>query len=138
MDSIKCTGEYHFEWLDGSGRVVVYKNVITQLFFNGVFAALNGGTHDIAVTDMATGTGTTAAMKADTALQAQVFSKAISSKSVSATKFTAKLLLGTGESNVTIREIGVFAGSTLISRCNVNIEKTAGLQLLVTYTLTME
>lgn len=138
MDNVKCRGEYQFEWLDGSGRVETYKNVVTQSFFNGVFAALNNTAHNIAITTMATGTGTNAAMKSDTALQTQIFSKAVSSTAVSLTKFTAKLLLGTTESNATIREIGVFAGATLVSRCNVNIEKTAGLQLLVTYTLTME
>jgi trehalose/maltose hydrolase-like predicted phosphorylase len=141
QDVGSAKGVYRFEWLDDAGRVVKakeYHNVVTQNFFTGVFAALNGTTHDIIATHIATGTGTTAALRSDTALVAEVFRKAVSSKVVTATKFTAKLLLGSAESNVVIREVGVFAGSSMLSRCNVNIEKTASLQLLITYTLTME
>ena len=141
QDAGSAKGVYRFEWLDESGRIVKakeYHNVVTQNFFTGVFAALNGTTHDLAATHIATGTGTSAALRANTALETEVFRKAISNTVVTATKFTAKLLLSAAESNVTIREVGVFAGSSMLSRCNVNIEKTASLQLLITYTLTME
>lgn len=142
QDILKYKGEYCFEWLDAQGRKTgrkeTYKNVLTQGFFDALFDALSGNTHDLEITAMATGTGTNAAMKADIALQTQVFSKGLSSSSTTSTKYIAKMLLATTESNVIIREIGVFASSVLFSRCNVNIEKTAAIQLLITYTLTLE
>ena len=84
-------------------------------------------------------------MKANTALQTEVFRKAITTKTYNATQFICKLSLGADESVFTIREIGLFAdgtdtlgSGTLFSQCNVNIAKNASTQYLITYTITAQ
>lgn len=142
-------GEYFFEAYENGKRAPkydrYYHNVITQNFFTGVFQLLNAATGaDIHLTHMATGTGTGAALKTNTALGTEAFRKALSSKSYTATQFTAKLSLGTTESNFTIKEIGIFANATdtagsgtLISRCLVDIAKNSNITYLITYKLTL-
>jgi len=142
-------GEYFFEAYENGKRAPqydrAYHNVIVQNFFTGVFQLLNAATGaDIHLTHMATGTGTGAALKTNTALGTEAFRKALSSKSYTATQFTAKLSLGTTESNFTIKEIGIFANATdtagsgtLISRCLVDIAKNSNITYLITYKLTL-
>jgi len=142
-------GEYFFEAYENGKRAPKYDrhyhNVITQNFFTGVFQLLNAATGaDIHLTHMATGTGTGAALKTNTALGTEAFRKALSSKTYTATQFTAKLSLGTTESNFTIKEIGIFANATdtagsgtLISRCLVDIAKNSNITYLITYKLTL-
>lgn len=147
-DNIKIYGEYNFIFLDEKGNFLKeenYKNVITQNLFNGLFDALDGTACALQLTHIATGDGTASALKADTALGNEIFRKAISSKSFTATKAIFKLSLATSESAFVIKEIGAFAEATgtpgsgvLLSRCNVNIDKNASTQLLITYTITAE
>lgn len=148
-DTAIANGEYFFEAYENGKRAPkydrYYHNVITQNFFTGVFQLLNAATGaDIHLTHMATGTGTTTATKADTALGTEAFRKALSSKSYTTTQFIAKLSLGTTESNFTIKEIGIFANATdtagsgtLISRCLVDIAKNSNITYLVTYIITL-
>lgn len=119
--------------------------MITQLLFNGLFNALDGSPDNLEITHIALGTGTNAASKSDTALQTEVFRKAISSKSQSNTQFIVKLSLAPAEAVFNIREVGIFANATLtpgsgtlIARANVNIDKNASTQLLLTYTITAQ
>lgn len=150
MEMMKAIGEYHFEGFDKNGVKVIdrtFHNILTQEFFTRVFKFLNQEisapeVDALNLTHMATGTGTATPTKADTALGAEVFRKAISSKTYSANKFTCKLSLDTSESNFTITEIGTFAkatdtagSGTLISRALVNIPKTSAIKYLVTYTI---
>ena len=133
----KITGTYIIE--DDAGNVYTKKNVIVQNFFTAVISYLNGTTTAaIGVTKFGFGTGTTAAAKADTALAASVFEKAITAGYVGSTYYKCKVVLGPSECNFRIREIGVFAGSTLISRVNVDKTKTSSNQYTVTYILTIE
>ena len=153
MDLLKATGEYRVEGFDLSGNKVsdqTFKNVLTQGFFTGIFQFLNQAVSapDVAslnLSHMATGTGTTPASKSDTAMQTEVFRKAISSKTYTTKKFICKLSLDTSESNFTITELGTFANGTdtsgsgtLISHAIVNIEKNANLKYLITYTITLQ
>ncbi len=153
MEMMKATGEYRIEGFDKNGAKVddrTFKNVLTQEFFTRIFKFLNQGisapeVDALNLTHMATGTGTTTPSKSDTALGAEAFRKAISSKTYSANKFTCKLSLDTSESNFTITEIGTFAKASdtagsgaLISRALVNIAKTSAIKYLVTYTITCQ
>lgn len=146
MDDVAIAkGEYIFEAYENGKRAPRYdrryENVIVQSFFTGVFQLLNAATGaDIHLTHMATGTGTAAALKTNTALGSEQFRKALSSKSYTSTQFTVKLSLGTTESNFTIKEVGIFANATdtagsgtLISRCLVDIAKNSNITYLVTY-----
>lgn len=151
-EKMTASGEYRFEGFDLQGKKVLDKtfhNVLTQLYFTGIMKLLNQAIDSPAaaslnLTHMATGTGTTAAMKSDTKLVTEGFRKDISSKTRQDTKFICKLNLAAGESNYTITEVGTFANGTgtadsgtLISRAVVNIEKNANISYLITYTITM-
>ena len=140
-DKLNMFGEYHIEGWENGVKTIDFKkkNVITQTLFNAFFDALDGTTTPIEIAEIATGTGTNTAMKSDTALQTEVFRKAISSKSRTSKQFIVKLSLGTAESAFVIREIGVFTSDgDMISRVNVNIDKNSSTQLLITYTLTAQ
>jgi len=146
IDSSKFKGEYKFEGFDLNGKKVfdkTYKNVLVQNYFNEIFAMLNGDAVALELTHIATGDGVTAPLKANVALENELFRKAISSKSITATQFILKLSIAASESVFTIKEIGVFAEATdtplsgiLISRCAVDVVKNASTQYLVTYTIT--
>ena len=140
-DSIKLKGSFRFEGFDENGKKVFdksYNNIIVQSAYTAIFKMLKGETHSLTLSHMATGTGTTAALRADTALEMELFRKAITSQSYTNLRYTCKLSLAASESVATIREIGVFADTVLFSRCNVNIVKTNAIQLLITYTITTE
>jgi len=148
-------GVYEFMALDAKRAMRmpehdhVVKNVVTQGFFTAVFRFLNQAisSPDIAelnLTHFATGTGTATPMKADTALGAEYFRKGISVKSFGLTSFVCKTVIGPTESNIVIKEVGLFANGsstpgsgTLISHCPTNIDKNANIQYIVTYTLTL-
>ena len=136
-DKLKAKGVYNIEhWQDGklikSERI---NNVVVQSFFTAVYNCLAGTSTSIPITHLATGDSITAATRTDTALGNELFRKAISTVTGGTANFTAKTSLTPDESNFTIREIGLFSNTTLISRVNVNISKNENVQLLVTYTL---
>lgn len=145
---MKLKGQYRFEGFNDKGEKVfdkTYSNVITQNLFTNFFKNLNAESAVLNLTHIATGSGTNAAAKTDTALQTEVFRKAITTKTYGTTTFVCKLSLGASESVFTICEIGLFANGTdtagsgtLFSRCNVNIAKNASTQYLITYTITAQ
>lgn len=138
FDRSKITGTYYIT-NDATGETVIKKNVVVQGFFSAVISYLNGTTTAaIGITKLAAGTGTNAAMKSDTALQTQIAEKAITSSSVSTTQYQCKIVLAPSEFVGRIRELGIFAGSTLISRVNVDVTKNASTQYTVKYILTIE
>lgn len=143
----RVNGHYKIERLDGDKWVVVQekKNVVVQGFFTGLFASLQGIDTPMEVTHFALGTGTETAKKANTALETETFRKARTSISSTPTSLIAKLSLAPIEAVMTIREIGLFMEATdtpgsgnLLSRVNVNVEKNASTQYLITYTLTIQ
>ena len=134
---LKAKGVYNIEhWQDGklikSERI---NNVVVQNFFTAVYNCLAGTSTSIPITHLATGDGTATAARTDTALGNELFRKAISTVTGGTTNFTAKTSLTPDESNFTIREVGLFSNTALISRVNVNIAKNENVQLLITYTL---
>ena len=142
----KIYGVYHIEGFRDGVKVEDYtfKNVVTQLFFNNVFALLNGGA-SLSVSHIATGTGSAAAAKSDTALVTEVFRKPVTSKSYTTIQFMTKLSIAASESVYHIREIGLFCNGSmipgsgvLISRAVVDIVKNISTQYTITHILTME
>jgi hypothetical protein len=143
-------GTYLFEGYKAGKLVDVrkYDNIITQLFYDRLWSFINADNETpdfdaLAANYFATGTDATVATISDTLLVAEGFRKAISTKNYTDSVFSMKTLLGTADSNFTIREVGIFAGATdttdsgiLLSRCNVNIEKLSTIQYFVTYTIT--
>lgn len=141
-EKIKLKGSYRFEGFDAvTGAKVfdkTYNNIIVQNVYTAIFKILKGEAHTMTLSHMATGTGTNPALRADTALQTEIFRKAITTQSYTTLVYKCKLSLAASESVGTVREIGVFADTVLFSRCNVNIVKTNSVQLLITYTITTE
>lgn len=147
IDHVKASGVYTIEGIDADGKRVFIEthNVLTQTFFTRVFTQLSGGSGALNITHLAVGTGTNAAAKSDTALQTETGRKAVSSMTVNSTKITVKTSIAASELISTWREIGIIlagtdtAGSgTLLSRASINYTKTASIQLLVTYVLTLQ
>lgn len=136
-DIIKVKGRYEFFNVD-TKETKVFDNLVVQGFFTNIFKAMKGETFYLQVKDFATGSGTNAAIKSDTTLQTEYFRKAISSINYNTTQCVIKTTLAPSESNITIKEVGIFdTNGGLISRANVNIEKNASTQYIVTYTMTI-
>ena len=136
-DQLKACGVYHIEqWQDGKLiKKERIKNVVVQNFFTAIYSCLAGSSTSIPITHIATGDGIATAARTHAALGNELFRKAISTVTGGTTNFTAKTSLTPDESNFTIREIGLFSNTTLISRVNVNIPKNENVQFLITYTL---
>lgn len=135
---LKAKGVYNIEhWQDGKLiKKERINNVVVQSFFTAVYNCLaDVAPMDLPITHLATGDGIATAARTDTALGNELFRKAISTVTGGTANFTAKTSLTPDESNFTIREIGLFSNTTLISRVNVNISKNENVQLLITYTL---
>ena len=135
---LKAKGVYNIEhWQDGKLiKKERINNVVVQSFYTALYNSLaNVAPMNLPVTHLATGDGTATAARTDTALGNELFRKAISTVAGGTANFTAKTSLTPDESNFTIREIGLFSDTALISRVNVNIAKNENVQLLVTYTL---
>lgn len=146
-------GHYTVEAIEPkAGRVVrrwEYDNIITDLFYSGLFSLLNEAIEQpnsdaLNITHIALGTGETLPVLADTRLGAEYFRKAVSSKTHSGHIFTCKLSMLPSEGNGAVKELGVFAratdtagSGTLISHCAANFEKNANLKMLITWTLTI-
>jgi len=140
-------GIYKIEKLEGNKWITVEekKNVVVQGFFSGLFTHLQGIDTPMEVTHFALGTGSSTALKADAALETEVFRKERTSIYATPTSLVVKLSLAPSEAVMTIREIGLFMEATdtagsgnLLSRVNVNVEKNASTQYLITYTLTIQ
>jgi len=151
-DKIKINGYYLFEGFDLNGKKVFekeFENTITNNLFSTVinfFDNSSGQPNDVLnVSHIALGLGTTNAVKTDTILEYEQFRKQISTKSRTVNQFTYKLSLIGEEANFNIREVGTFANADntvnnglLISRANVNINKTSSIQYLVTFRLIIQ
>ena len=98
----RVSGHYKIERLDGDKWVTVQekKNVVVQGFFTGLFTHLQGTDTPMEVTHFALGTGTTTAMKANTALETETFRKARTSISSTPTSLIVKLSLAPSEAAV--------------------------------------
>jgi len=133
-DFVGLKGVYTF--FNQNGEIDVFENVVVQNVFSGLFGALNGVAPLIQITHLAVGTGTTTASRNDTALVTETYRKPISVITVSNTGVLVKTNFAPGEITGVFKEIGIFAGSTLISRANIDKTINAADQFLVTYTLT--
>ena len=136
-EKIKIKGVYEFKNMD-TGEVKRFENIVVQNFFDNIFKAVKGETSFLEAVDFATGDGTTAAIKTDTALENELFRKNLTLITSTDTKVIMKTNLAPSESNFQIKECGIFAtDGSMISRANVDIEKNASTQYLVSYTITI-
>lgn len=123
---------------DETGEIIAAHNVITTGLFTAILNNLNNTATGFAITKLAAGTGTNTAAFTDTALQTQIAEKAITSSSITTTQYKCKIILAPSEFVGNIKEMGMFAGSTLISRVNVDFPKNSSTQYTVNFTLTLQ
>lgn len=133
-DKTSVTGKYYFI-NNTTGETLVKKNVVVQGFFTAVLQNLHGESTGFAVTKIAAGTGTAPAMITDTALGNQTNEKTITSSLITLSRYQCKTILGPSEFVGSFTEFGIFAGSLLISRVNVDFVKNNSSQYTVIYQL---
>ena len=129
---------------------IVFENAITQGYFTAIHNFLSQDISGAAADSMslnyiAVGTGTNTAGRSDTDLQTEYFRKAITAKSFSASKYSARLSIDVTEGNPVgeyIKEVGILANATgtagtgiLFSRANVNIQKNDNIRLNILWEL---
>lgn len=111
--------------------VTAGKNVLRNALYSGATATL---------TDISVGTGSTIPGVTDTALVAEVFKKALTSRSTPAeTKIVVDMYLASSEANGnTLTEAGLWAGATFFARVtHTGIAKNAGLELTYRWEITI-
>lgn len=119
-------------------KVIDFDNQLTNLYKNDVLTQLNSGTtNGLQIKYLAIGTGTNTASPTDTQLQTEVFRVQPTSRAITADYVQTIWVIPVQMGNFTYKEIGVFAGNAtatlnsgmLISRVNVNIEKTESMEV---------
>lgn len=119
-------------------KVIDFDNQLTNLYKNDVLTQLNAGTtNGLQIKYLAIGTGTNTASPTDTQLQTEVFRVQPTSRAITADYVQTIWVIPVQIGNFTYKEIGVFAGDAtatlnsgmMISRVNVNIEKTESMEV---------
>lgn len=109
------------------------KNVVVTVGKN--YLATGAGLADF--TEIAAGTGATAATSADTALVSEAFRK-VGSLSSSLNVFQNSATYLPGDGSGLIQEIGLFAGSTLLARQTISsFNKTVSNSMIVVWQITI-
>lgn len=152
MEQLKYKGAYLITAKDAStGKILWaerFDNLLTQINqqvrVQQLLGTYTGPFDQLQLKYFAFGTGTTAPAVTDTALETEIFRKAITQVTNPAPGVVQTIVsLNTSEANFTIREIGVFAGSDatgtpgsglLVSRVAVNIQKNSNIILNVVRT----
>lgn len=127
-------GQFRVEFLEArSGRLIaqsVIDNLITDGGINYTYQRWAGLVAD-PFTDIGVGTDGRAAANGDVALYAEVLRKAIA-PSVTPAGLESAVVFTDVEANVTIREIGLFAGAVLVARATCELAKDDQISLRIT------
>jgi len=110
--------------------------MITTVGLNHVRDMLGGGA--VRPSHIAVGTGTGATTLGITALETEVFRRAIDRRTREDLRFTAQILIQQSEANDNeLSEVGLFAGSVLVARALLSptISKTASIEVTVAHEL---
>lgn len=119
-------------------RTIDIDNQLTNLYKQSVLNQLNGASFDdLEIKYLAVGTGDTPASASDTQLEDEQFRQIPTTKQLFADYEQTIWVIPTNLGNFTYKEIGVFAGNAtstadsgmLLSRINVNIEKTSSMEV---------
>lgn len=123
------------------------KNLITTAGKSSIADALRGTTDNNKgiATWHAVGTGTTAPVEADTDLEAEIFRKLISVRTVAANVASFQTFFTTSEANATLRELGLFGddassipgSGTLFARVAINRVKSSNDTLTILHEVTI-
>lgn len=115
-----------------------FDNQLTNLYRNSVLNQLYGNTFDdLEIKYLGIGTGDAPASATDTQLGTEVFRVIPTSQTIVDNYVQTIWVIPTQIGNFTYKEIGVFCGTataslnsgTMISRVNVNIEKTSSMEI---------
>lgn len=144
-EGLRLKGHYELVCRDViTGEVKIYSldNQLTSLYQNDVLKQLKGESFDsLDIRYIAVGTNSATATKNDTQLGAEIFRRQPQRQVIDSANsyLLTTMIILPSEAIATIREIGVFCGNAtasantgmLISRVNVNIEKTASMELSI-------
>lgn len=141
-ENIKLKGHYKFTLEDvytGEVEVYEYDNVVTSAFWTAIANNIVDPTpSSLLVTTAVLGTGTNAPSISDTALQTQVYSNNLASKSNAANVVSITAYFNPTEVTGTFREAGIKTSDlTLASRVAINITKTTSQTMTLEWTLTI-
>lgn len=115
-----------------------FDNQLTNLYRNSVLNQLYGNTFDgLEIKYLGIGTGDAPASATDTQLGTEVFRVVPTTQTIADGYVQTIWVIPTQIGNFTYKEIGVFCGTatttlnsgTMISRVNVNIEKTSSMEI---------
>lgn len=115
-----------------------FDNQLTNLYRNSVLNQLYGNAfNSLEIKYLGIGTGDAPASATDTQLGTEVFRMIPTSQTISDEYVQTIWVIPTQMGNFTYKEIGVFCGNatvtlnsgTMISRVNVNIEKTSSMEI---------
>lgn len=121
----------------GLWRIVETKNLITNAGLNWLRDRMYGASSQV-YTEMSVGTDSTPAQPTDIALVAEVAPrKTVVFTPGGAGQLTADAFWNETEVNVYIREVGIWAGTILVARAIVDLNKTDQESLTITRTDTL-
>ena len=119
IENIGWQGKFVIKTKDG---IEVINNRITNLALNKLRDALNGVASDLEIKYLALGTSNTAIDDTDTQLGTEIFRTQFTTKAVSDFgKIESTAIVLETEAVGSIREIGIFAGSTATSTVNSGV-----------------
>lgn len=141
-DNIKVSGEWFFEYEDGT--VIQKKNLVVLSGLSFLAALFIGEKTNDVPFHLAIGTGTTVAASTDTKLQAEAFRKLVSAKTRQANMIRLRTFLLSNEANGNWREFGIVLAGTeeigsgqLFNRLVSPISKAANMALTIECRLTL-
>ena len=139
-EKIGLKGHWTIEIRD-EGKLVKridFDNQLTDLYRNSILNQLYGNAYNnLEIKYLGVGTGDTLASATDTGRETEVFRMIPTSQSMGDDYVQTIWVIPTQVGNFTYKEIGVFCGTatatldsgTMISRVNVNIEKTSSMEI---------
>ncbi len=137
-DAINCIGTLRiYKRVEGDWKLELEKQnkvVNTGLAMIGDRLQSNSVS---ALSHIAVGTGATAVTATDTALQTELFRKAIDTSSTPGSSLIVSTVLGVTEGNGTYGEVGTFnasSGPTMFNRINVTYTKNSGEEVKIEFT----
>jgi hypothetical protein len=139
-EKIRCTGQLRIFAKQGDTWVLQQerKNLVVDTGLELLAMRMKNNAEN-PLTHIAVGTGTNAVLASNTALQTQLFRKAIDNIDTPGLTLIAEVTFTAGEANDTWRECGMFnaaVGGVLFNRLLINYTKSFGEETKLEFTIT--
>ena len=144
-EQFKATGTLEIVVTDKDGNIKEVrklKNIVTDLGKGWIAARMSGTSTPVAMSNMAIGTGTTAAVSSQTTLVTESARSALSSTVVATNTVTYTATFGAGSGTGAVTEAGIFnaasAGTMLNRTTFAAINKGASDTISITWVVTIQ